>query len=405
MDPPGDPRDQFVELYVFCEDTILRLERRIRLRVVELRLSTSCHWRKPHKGGPRIMSRTTLAALLLLATTARADETVVVIVADTLRADYCTVEHMPFVSGALAPRATVYTRAWSTSNWTLPAHGSLFTGLWPHEHGAVTETTRLRDDVPTLAEWYRDRGYRTEAIVANWAFVSKHYGLDRGFDSFQHTATWTQESAVPMACATLEQPGDLFLFINLMDCHEPYGLADEAAYLTANWTHPVPPETACTVRDAYTNGATRVDDAVRSMVLSLHMSGRWPTTRLVFASDHGEYLGEYGCWAHRKGLMPEVVRVPLIDYGGPVAVHSDTISLATVPYLLTGAFHDHGPLCVAQGNELELVRTARRGDLLAWWRDGALSGDAILYPVLDVQDYAAPEATPDTEALQSLGYL
>lgn len=393
MDPPGDPRDQFVELYVFCEDTILRLERRIRLRVVELRLSTSCHWRKPHKGGPRIMSRTTLAALLLLATTARADETVVVIVADTLRADYCTPERMPAVA-ALAAESTVYTDCWSTARWTLPAHGSLFTGLLPHKHGAVSRDTRLREDVPTLAEHYRAAGYRTEAVVANWAFVSAHYGLDRGFDSFEHTATWTQESAVPLIDEAIRRPGDLFMVVNLMDCHSPCGCDDYDGLDPAG------------KRAAYATGVRRVDDAVRSVLLALHLSGRWPRTRFVFTSDHGELLGEYGRWGHEEGLVPEVTHIPLLvrTPGQPPATVAATQTLANVPHILIGGFSAHDIALIEQ-RVPERVIVARRGQSFAQWLRGDVTGTAELWPYLLVEDVQTATATPDEEALKSLGYL
>ena len=43
--------------------------------------------------------------------------------------------------------------SWTVASLTLPAHASLFTGLWPQAHGVrVNGAHRLPDDVPTLAE-------------------------------------------------------------------------------------------------------------------------------------------------------------------------------------------------------------------------------------------------------------
>lgn len=334
------------------------------------------------------------ALLLVTATGAAADETVVIVVADTLRADYVTPELMPTVA-ALAAESTVYTDCWSTARWTLPAHGSLFTGLLPHEHGAVSRDTRLREDVPTLAEHYREQeGYRTEAVVANWAFVSAHYGLDRGFDAFTHTATWTAESAVPLVDEAIRQAGDLFMVVNLMDCHSPCGCDDYDGLDPAG------------KRAAYATGVQRVDDAVRSILLALHLSGRWPRTQFVFTSDHGECLGEYGRWGHEEGLVPEVTQIPLLvrTPGQPPANVPATQTLANVPHLLTGSFPCYD-LAVCQQRVPERVIIARRGTDLAQWLRGEVTGAADLRPYVLVEDAQTATATPDEEALRSLGYL
>ncbi|HEX2030317.1 MAG TPA: alkaline phosphatase family protein, partial [Actinomycetota bacterium] len=60
---------------------------------------------------------------------------------------------------ALASRGTVFRRAVSPAQWTLPAHGSLLTGLLPHQHGltgdAAVEDGKVRpvgDRIAELAE-------------------------------------------------------------------------------------------------------------------------------------------------------------------------------------------------------------------------------------------------------------
>ena len=68
---------------------------------------------------------------------------------------------------ALAREGVRFTRAYATDFWTLPSHASLFTGQYPSDHGATSETNRLGDEAHTLAERLRDAGFRTGAFVSN----------------------------------------------------------------------------------------------------------------------------------------------------------------------------------------------------------------------------------------------
>ncbi|HEU4463649.1 MAG TPA: sulfatase-like hydrolase/transferase, partial [Gemmatimonadota bacterium] len=80
----------------------------------------------------------------------------------------------------LALRGTTFERAYAPSSWTLPSHGSFFTGRPPHQQSA-NSFTPLDDALPTLAEALRDRGYYTLGIVANSDNAFPNTGLDRGF--------------------------------------------------------------------------------------------------------------------------------------------------------------------------------------------------------------------------------
>ena len=116
---------------------------------------------------------------------------VVVIVLDTLRPDYLGFygyekEMAPFLA-RLANESVVFERAFSTSSWTAPSTSSLFTSLYPPQHGAVegfmmhqlrtkwreregTEIiplNRLPSDRALLPEIFQSMGYRTFGIATN----------------------------------------------------------------------------------------------------------------------------------------------------------------------------------------------------------------------------------------------
>ena len=113
---------------------------------------------------------------------------VVLFVVDTVRADQLNAktDRTPNLT-SLAQGGAQFTQAISSAPWTLPATSSLLTSLYPSQHGAVMATTTLPGDVVTLAEVFHGAGYETAAFTGG-AFVSPAFGLDQGFEYFDHLA-------------------------------------------------------------------------------------------------------------------------------------------------------------------------------------------------------------------------
>ncbi|ELZ09295.1 sulfatase [Halovivax asiaticus JCM 14624] len=80
-----------------------------------------------------------------------------------------------------AEDATVFESAVAPAPWTLPVHASLFTGLYPSQHGATQERPYL-DDATTLAATLSAAGYETGCFTSN-AWISPYTGLTDGFDA------------------------------------------------------------------------------------------------------------------------------------------------------------------------------------------------------------------------------
>jgi arylsulfatase A-like enzyme len=83
-----------------------------------------------------------------------------------------------------AKRGVRFERAFATAPWTLPSHGSFFTGRWPHELSADWRVP-LDDAYPTLAEYLGAHGYDTAGFVANLDYCSRETGLSRGFAHYE----------------------------------------------------------------------------------------------------------------------------------------------------------------------------------------------------------------------------
>ncbi|MBD0335299.1 MAG: sulfatase [Cyanobacteria bacterium Co-bin13] len=110
------------------------------------------------------------------------------LVLDTQRADRLSCygyekETSPNLD-AIAAEATLFTQAVAAAQWTVPSHASMFTGLYPSEHGLLQSYSVMPADLTTLAERLRDGGYFTAGFCNNPLVGVINNGLRRGFASF-----------------------------------------------------------------------------------------------------------------------------------------------------------------------------------------------------------------------------
>ncbi len=144
---------------------------------------------------PRPLVACLLAAALVVAcgdASSDADRTppprphVVLVLVDQLRADSME-EHAPGLM-ALAERGVRATTMRSVAPWTYPSVLSLFSGLYPQQHGAdgEHEGNRLRTfdpELPLLHEILSGEGYATAAFVTN-PFFHDWNSFHDGFDTY-----------------------------------------------------------------------------------------------------------------------------------------------------------------------------------------------------------------------------
>jgi arylsulfatase A-like enzyme len=111
---------------------------------------------------------------------------IILIVLDTLRADRLSCygyprETSPHID-AFAAESTLFERAISPAQWTIPAHASLFTGEYPTTHLTTQIYDRHSRDQIMLAEVLRREGYRTVSFCNNPLLGVVENNLDRGFE-------------------------------------------------------------------------------------------------------------------------------------------------------------------------------------------------------------------------------
>src|ERR1700688_1911402 len=106
----------------------------------------------------------------------------VLISIDTLRADHLGCYGYPRPTSSfldeLARRATLFEEAYAPFPSTLVSHMSIFTGLYPREHGVLPPNSVLSSQVETLPEVFQRHGFRTAGFTEG-GFVSGRFGFRR----------------------------------------------------------------------------------------------------------------------------------------------------------------------------------------------------------------------------------
>lgn len=256
---------------------------------------------------------------------------VLLITLDTTRADVLgaygsTAGNSPRIDG-LAATGTVFELAISTSALTPVSHASILTGRDNRGHGLRTAAgrpyDRLRDDVPTLATVLRDHGYQTVGIGSSFT-VSRHFGLQRGFDRFEDllgertdARTWDVGALQRRADETVDRvlpaidasTAPFCLWLHFWDPHDPYRVPPRE-YLPENL--PLTEDMQLYESPELYRAEVRFMDAQLGRVLD-HLRGRGQLdhTLVVVVADHGEGLGDHG-WPYHHLLYQEQIRVPLL---------------------------------------------------------------------------------------------
>jgi arylsulfatase A-like enzyme len=258
---------------------------------------------------------------------------------------------------SFAKTGVVFDRCISPSPWTLPSHGSMFTGVMPQEQSSGW-TEPFDDRHPTIAERLRERGYATAGFGANTYYLSAEFGLNRGFGRFREPRTLLmqairssqladsianrtilpvfqgrvvgQKSAEDINRECLNWidglPADrpYFAFLNYIDTHGPYAPPREFAerYGLPEGHSAIPslellsdpdaPEKLRQVKATYEACLTYVDDQVGALLDALEQRDQLDDTLVIITADHGEQLGENQVMGHGNSLYLPQIHVPLV---------------------------------------------------------------------------------------------
>lgn len=251
----------------------------------------------------------------------------------------------PFLD-ATARRGALFEQALTAAVTTGPSHMSLFTGLYPVNHGLRTGLDRKAPGVATAAQLLRAAGYQTAAFTED-GYVIRERGFGEGFSSYTENhgkdpqrVTGEVRLTFGQARRWLEQRArtPFFLFVHTYQVHHPYRPPPAYRALFEDDGVPGPDDPALRrMRDDYDREIRFVDDELKRLVAAVGSTGHAGHTVLVVLSDHGEEFGEHGGLQHGHALFEESLRVPLVFVGPGIAParHAEPVSLIDVlPTLL-----------------------------------------------------------------------
>ncbi len=257
---------------------------------------------------------------------------------DTLRADRLGAygygeDTSPFFDRLAAERGVLFERVLAPYPSTLVSHMSMFTGLYPPQHGVYPPSRVLPASIPTLPERFRAAGFRAQGHTEG-GFVGRGFGFERGFEVYDdtgYTADTDIEQTFERGLAFLRALGPeerFFLFLHSYSIHDPYDPPDR--FVETFGDGPPRPDSGGERLRAFNHGETEiageeierfsrrydasvryVDGVLEALLDELQALGLLADTTLVVTSDHGEEFLEHGKLGHTQ-LFPESLAVPLL---------------------------------------------------------------------------------------------
>lgn len=286
---------------------------------------------------------------------------------DTLRADYLKLYNPAAAAETpnldrFAQDAVLYNKGFSQASWTKASFGTIFTGMYPECHTAVTKTASLPPAVETIAELLRDGGYYTQGFSNN-PNITGIFGYDQGFVEyvdlkpsllFAATDSAARLSMYEVLRAVRErvntklpgplrakiqiseyyQPADsvretllgwidgprpkdtpFFLFAHFMDPHDPYRdpASPDGGYGRKRMgDNPDPAIWKEPMQRAYVGEIEFLDQELGKFFDALRQRGLYDDALILFTADHGEEFCEHGGWWHGQTLYNEQTHVPFL---------------------------------------------------------------------------------------------
>lgn len=259
----------------------------------------------------------------------------------------------------IAEKSVVFENAFANACWTLPSVSSMFTGLYPSQHGALNEKTKLKKNVKTIAEVLSEKGYDTAIITQNDGWITPYYGLTRGFKKIYDIERMIEETVgikfpkskkektlirllakyfigydvltkklLRSIIKDAKEPW--FIYLHLMDTHMPYEprtfpLISIIRHLVfyKNWKEKM--QKTWVGEKSFTERELRMLRKLYSK--SMGCVGRQikeyiklsnDKTIFIITADHGENVGEYGMVGHECSFNDFLISVPLIIYSSRI---------------------------------------------------------------------------------------
>ena len=290
---------------------------------------------------------------------------------DTIAAAGCSHVRTPALD-RLVENGVIFSESYCSNPICSPSRAALFTGRTSCETGVYRNELPIRQDIPSMGEWFRQESDYETIYTGKW-HVPATYTTDIPGFSVPMTGLIGQgnfcDTAVSMACdayirnrsrdkpflmvASFMQPHDIceWLRLNLMDQPELRypELMDELPELPPNFIiDKDEPETMRKKREreepalgkwsdlhwryylwSYYRHIEMVDAEIGRILQALEDTGQQNDTLVVFTADHGEGTAHHKM-VRKSSNYDEAAKVPLIvSWPGELSVRSDDSCLVS----------------------------------------------------------------------------
>ena len=295
---------------------------------------------------------------------------IVIINPDQLRGDYISPNGHPFIEtkhvSRMAERGTNFSNAYTACPMCGPSRTSVVTGRYPSEHGVRNYVGRMHPDHPNLFQTLAESGYHRalfgkdhitfgDAIGVHYdegediclGNMDDHPAYDHSWSSgaLEASSRWNLTERLTTAgldYIARRSPNDppFFLTLNYQDPHpyftapEPYAsmFAPDQFELPENFRREAvegePARMDIWRKHSRSNEATAedfkkamamycgqiryVDDQVGRVFQTLEEQGILDQTIVLFWSDHGEFVGDYGVTHKMAAFYDSMERIPML---------------------------------------------------------------------------------------------
>jgi arylsulfatase A-like enzyme len=317
--------------------------------------------------------------------------------ADVCRHEGFALDTTPFLT-SLAQEGIWFNRAYTTAPASVPARTSLFSGRFPtatrvRSNHNIEDAVYSKD----LIDVVRESGYRTALIGKNHSYLKpdrfdywKEYGhlgvphpandREKAFNTYLRSTNFYADLNPSPFSAEMQHPerivGDaqhwissigpggqpFFLFMSFPEPHSPYQVSEpyysmfppetlpplitdgtarslkgKKFELQAELLNKVKPgfeKNIPRIRSNYFGMLRLIDDSIKRFIEYIETKNLAENTILLFISDHGDFVGEYGLTLKGVGVPECLARVPMIWKGPGIGKlsepHNAHISLADI---------------------------------------------------------------------------
>jgi len=277
---------------------------------------------------------------------------VILITISTLRADHvgCLGYHRDTTPNMdrFARDNVLFTGAFASCGWMMPAHGSIFTSLYPKDHHVTHIKHSLQDEYYTLAEILYDNGFYCTGFCCNPRLDAEH-GFGQGFDVYddssiaimlqamsaadpnpidinkRRTNDLINDAAISFLANNTHEP--FFMFVHYYDNHwdylppAPYNRLYDPQYKgdidgteiarEPLYSNPPTDKDIAHMIALYDGQVRQTDEDLGQLLDYLKRRGLLDNSLVIVLGDHGEEFYDHGHTSHH-GVYEELIHIPMI---------------------------------------------------------------------------------------------